>query len=506
MTDLNKLTVKDATTIRDDILRTIKNGLIQQGVSDPNVGPSSDFYNVATGLGNELAVVGANGIVATDDQMPDTATDEKLTRITDIFELSPQAAAGSVGSVVIESTATSPIPTDSELTDEQGQRFKVTIGGNYANGASVPIAAISVGESTNHDAGDVLRWASAPPFCSDKVTVDVGGLINGADAEDSEALRARLYAKLQTPAGSANWQHVVETLEASTGSVQKGFAHPGVEGPSTCDGVVTAAPTATNKSRVVATALMTGTVIPYATGALPRFGLLTITTVVDVNADVAFALALPEAATANPPGPGGGWLNGTPWPAPDGSATFRCTVTAVTTTKSFRVDATSSPVANVSRIAWLSPYDWQLYTAVVLTVAGTSGAYDITIDKPFVGVTTGCYIWPECQNAQAYVDAVLAAFALMGPGEKTSNASALVRGFRHPPPSLSWPYALGPHLLHAITAAHDEVAAAQFYHRTDGTTTTTGSSGQVTPQLPAAIADAPNVYVPRHCGFYRIAS
>ncbi len=505
MAALKTLVVKDATTSRDDILRTIKNGLIGQGVSDPNVGPTSDFYNIASGLGNELAVIGANGIVATEAQMPDSAQDADLTRVTDIFALSPQAAAGSVGSVVIVSTASAAIATDAELTDSTGQRFKVTTGGTYANGASVPVAAISVGESTNHDAGDLLTWSSAPPFCSDKVTVDVGGLTNGADAEDNEALRARLYAKLQDPAGSGNWEHVVETLEASTGSVQKGYAYPAVEGPSTCDGVVTAAPTKTNKSRAVAAALMTGTVTPYATGALPRFGLLTVTTVVDTNADVAFALALPSAPTANPPGPGGGWLNGTPWPAPDGSATFRCTITAVTSTKVMTCDATSSPTADVSRIAWLSPYDWTLYTAVVIQVSGVSGAYVITLDKPLVGITIGSYIWPECQNAQLYVDAVLAQFALMGPGEKTTNASALLRGFRHPPPSTSWPYALGPHLLHAITEAQDEVDAAQFFHRTDGTTTATGSSGQVVPQVPAAVANAPRVYVPRHIAFYRIA-
>jgi hypothetical protein len=506
MADLYKLTVKDAATIRNDILRTIKNGLIQQGVSDPNVGPSSDFYGVAEGLGNELAVVGANGVVATEAQMPDTATDEDLTRITDIFELAPQAAAGSVGSVVLESTATSPIPTDSELTDEQGQRFKVTIGGNYANGASVPIAAISVGESTNHDAGDVLRWASAPPFCSDKVSVDVGGLTNGADAENNEALRERLYAKLQTPAGSGNWEHVAETIEDSTGSVQKAYVYPAIQGPATCDAAVTAAPTATNKSRVVATPIMTGTVVPYATGALPKQGALNVTTVVDVNADVAFALSLPEAPTANPPGTGGGWLNGTPWPAPDGTSTFRCTVTAVTTTKSFRVDATAAPTANVSRIAWLSPSDWTLYTAVVLTVAGTSGAYDITLDKPLVGIATGCYIWPECQNAQTYIDAILAAFALMGPGEKSSNASALARGFRHPTPATAWPSSLGPHLLRALTDAHEEVDAAQFFHRTDGVDTYTGPSGTMNQQTSVTLAGAPNVYVPRHIAIYRIAS
>jgi uncharacterized phage protein gp47/JayE len=501
---LNKFVVKDATAIRDDILRTIKNGLIEQGVEDPNVGPGSDFYSTATAIGNELAVVGANCVVKADAQMPDTSTEDDLERITDVFSLTAQPASGSYGNIILESTATAPIATGAELTDNLGQRFRVTIGGNYANGAEVPIEAISTGEATNRDAGTILAWASAPPYCSDRAEVATGGLINGTDEEDSEALRARLYAKFQNPAGSANWTHVAETAEASTNSVQKAFVYPAVQGPSTCDVAVAAAPTETNKSRELSTALMIGTVTPYATGALPKFGQLTVTTVDDVNADVAFALSLPDAPTANPPGPGGGWLDGTPWPTPDNSSTFRCTVTAVTSTKVFTVDAATSPTANVTHIAWLSPYDWTLYTAVVTSVSGTTGAYVITIDKPFVDIATGCYIWPECQNAQAYVDTILAAFALLGPGEKTSNASALVRGFRHPPPSTGWQYTLGPHLLNALTSEHNEVSAAQFLHRTDGTTTQTGSSGTVAPQVPASAADAPKIFVPRMVGIYRI--
>jgi uncharacterized phage protein gp47/JayE len=512
MAVINQFVVKDAVTIRDDILRTNKNGLIEQGVSEPNVGPGSDFYNIAEALANELTVIGANAVIKADAQMPDTATnddnnpngDQDLTRWATILGLEPQPATGSVGQVVIEASATSPIAVGTELTDAAGQVYRVSVGGNYDDGDSVPVEAVSVGETTNLEEGETLRWSEAPPYCSEQVTVDVGGLINGADAEDSEALRARILAKFQTPPGSGNWEHVAETAEESTNSVQKAFVYPAVQGPSTCDVAVSAAPTETNKSRELASALMTGTVAPYTEGALPRFGQLTVTTVEDVNADVAIGLSLPDAPTANPPGPGGGWLDGTPWPSPNNTSTFRCTVTAITSTREFTVDATTEPTANVSHISWLSPTDWKLYSATVTGVTGTSGAYVITIDKPFVDITTGSYIWPSCQNAQLYVDALLAQFALMGPGEKTSNASALVRGFRHPPPSTSWPYSLGPHLLNALTSTNEEIASAQFFHRTDGTTTVTASSGTVTPQPPASLEDAPRIFVPRNIGFYRV--
>lgn len=505
MAQLNQFTVKDATTVRDDILRTIKNGLLRRGVTSPNVSPDGDWWVLATAVGNELAVVGANCIIKADDQMPDTAVGDSLLRQGEIVAKAKQAAAGSVGSVVVTTSAVSPIPTSAQLQDASGILYEVTVGGNYDDGDSVPIQAIGVGSATNLEEGTILKWGSAPPFCSDQVAVDVGGLINGIDDETDETFRARILATYQVPPGSGDWEQVAEIGEESTARVQKMFVYPAAQGPATTDAAATAEPTSTSKSRVVATPIMTGTVAPYLNGKLATPANLTVTTVEDVDADVAFALSIPDAPTANPAGPGGGWTNGTPWPAPDGSSTFRCKVTAVTSSTHFTVDATTSPQANVTRIAWLSPTTWKVSTALVTGVTGTSGAYVVTLDRPFVDIATGCYIWPECLNAQAYADTVLEAFALMGPGEKTSNASALARGFRHPPPSTSWPYTLGPHLERALTNNNDEIDAAAFYHRTDGTTTVTGAGGSVSPQLPAAIADAPLIFIPRHIAFYRIA-
>ncbi len=506
MAELREFSVPDADTIRDNVLRTIKNGLIKQGVSNPYIGPNSEWHILATALANELTTVGANAIVKCDQQMPDSAEEDDLARIASLFDLEKQPAAGSIGSVVIVASAESPIETGRELVDAAGLRYEVSIGGNYDDGDSVPIRAIDGGSDTNHAEGDVLQWVTAPPYASDKVTVATGGLVNGIDAEDDEALRARVFAVFQNPPGAGNWEHVAEIAEESTASVQKAFVYPAVQGPATLHVAVAAAPTATNKSREIASATMSGTVEPYVVGKLPSHAFIVVTTVSDVSADVAIGLSLPEAPTANPPGPGGGWTNGSPWPAPDGSSSFRCRVTAVTSSTVFTVDATSTPSANVTRIAWLSPLDWELRTAKVTAFSGSSGAYQITIDAAFADISVGSYIWPECQNAQEYVDSVLAAFALMGPGEKTTNASALIRGFRHPVPSSGWSPNLGPALLRAVTDAGDEVLAAQFYHRTDGTTTIEGSAGALAPQVPVSVSDAPNILVPRHVGFYRISS
>lgn len=505
MTALNTFVVRDSATIRDGILRVIRSGLISRGVTNPNVLPGSDWYVEAQAIANQLAVIEANAVIKADELMPDTSTGDGLSRICAVFGITKQAAAGSTGSVTITASAAVSINSGDKLVDGQGLSYQATVTGTYNSGDSVPIESVSTGKETNLDAGSVLRWVATPAFCDEKVTVTAGGLVNGADAEDDEALRARLFALLQSPPLSGNAEHVAEWAEASTGSVQKAFVYPAIQGPSTVHAAVTAAPTSTNKSRQVAAATVTGIVSPYVQGQLPEHAYAVVTTVTDVNADVAIALALPEAPTASPPGPGGGWINGTPWPSPDGSSTFRCTVTGVTSTTVFTVDATTSPNVNVSQICWLSPYTWTLHSALVTAVSGTSGAYTITLDKPFPNIATGCYIWPKAQNAQTYVNAVLGAFALMGPGEKTSNVSALVRGFRHPRSSAGWQMTLGTHLTSAVIDAADEVQAATFYHRTDGSTTVTGASSTVTPQISASLSDAPKIFVPRHIAFYRIA-
>lgn len=506
MATLPQFTVKDAIAIRDDIRRTIKNGLIQQGIiTNPDVGPNTDYFVIATALGNELAVVGANTIIKADQQMPDSATGDDLTRHGDLLDLEKQPAAGSVGNVLITASATSPIETGRELTDDAGLRFEVLVGGNYDDGDSVPIGAIDTGDATNHAAGDTLQWVSAPPFCDPNVEVDTGGLTNGIDEEDDEVFRSRILAVYQNPPGAGNWEHIAEIGEASTSSVQKIFVHPAHQGPATTGVVAVAAPTETSKSRVIATTTMNGTVIPYIKGKLPTRVGLNITTVADSSVDVAIGLSLPEAPTASPPGLGGGWLDGTPWPAPDGLTYFKHAVTAVTSDTQFTVDAQTAPTAGVTRIQWLSPSNWQLYKALVTSYSGSAGAYVITIDTPFTDIDVGAYVWPACQNAQTYVDAVIDAFAKLGPGEKTTNASALIRGFRHPIPATAWPYSLGAAMLRAVTDTGTEVGAAQFLYRTDGTTTLNGSGGVLTPQVPSNLEDPTNIFTPRNVAFFRIA-
>lgn len=511
-TDLFTYATKSNVQIRDDILRVFKNGLIAKGIANPNVGPGSDYYLLATAFGNELAVVHANTTILADQLMPDTAAGDFLDRWLGLLGLSRRPAIGSTGLVTVTvSVASTLITAGMQLIDNVGLRYQVTVGGSYGNGQQVPVVAIDAGKATNHANGDTLTWVTAPAYTASTVTVGTpggtDGLTGGADSEVGidEPPRQRLFSVLQNPPKGGNSADVITWCTQASPIVQGAWVYPALMGPGTVFAAVaqepqTTAPLSSNsKSRQISSTLMVGTVQPFVQGNFPEHVFSIIASVVDQPVDVAILLSLPSAPTASPPGPGGGWIDGSPWPSST-SGTTPVTVTSVTSSTVFTVNATTAPQAGVSHIAWLSPLNWTLYTAIVQSFTGTSGAYVLTVDTPMPGIATGHYIWPQAAQQANYVNALLSAFSTMGPGEWTSNATIVARAFRHPVPTQSWPYSLGAVQLKQIINSGNEVLDANWIYRSAVTPTvpstpTVSGGGSLT-------SPAVNIFVPRNIAFY----
>ena len=502
---LYTFSVPDAGAIRDAWLRTIRNGLIQRGVAQPNVTPGSDYYVLAQGFGNEAAIAMANAQVAVDGIMPDTAVGTQLYRIGAALGLAPRAASGSVGVIQFSASAASLVGVGAQLIDSNSLRYQVTVGGTYNNGDLIQIAAIDTGSTTNLASGSTLKWNSPPPFSAPGAVVfGTSGLINGVDAEGDEAFRQRVFARLQNFPASGNPAWVQSTTVQAHPAVANAAVYPAIQGPSSLHIAAWAAPTATYKGRDISASIMNGSVTPYIQGQLPTEVYSVVTTVANVAVTAAIGLSLPASPNASVPGPGGGWLDGTPWPQPPGG-TDPCTVTVATSSTNITVNATTAPIAGASHVAWLSPITWTLYTATVTGFSGSSGAYVITLDTPFVGVGVGSVIFPQSQNQSNYVTALLAFFALMGPGEKSTNASALIRGYRHPTPNQGAPYSVGSQLLKALVNAGTEVLDASYFYRSDGVQPAiTTASGNLTPPVPGTVTSAPNIYIPGQIGLFAL--
>lgn len=520
MTALFTYKTKSNVDVRNDILRSIKNGLSTLGITNANVGPNSDYYLTASALGTEVAVGLANITISVDNNMPDTAAGANLDRWLNILSLSRRPAIGSSGVVVFTcSVASTLVTVGMVLLDTVGLRYQVTVGGSYANGALIPVSSIDLGKATNHANGDPLTWLSGPAFSAPTVSVGTSGgsdgLSGGFDSEVGidDPPRARLLAQMQNPPKGGNSADVILWCTQSTPIVQSAYCYPALLGPGTTFAAVAAQPqtaapmTATSKSRqITPTSILTGTIQPFVQGQLPEHVFSVIASVVDQPTDVAILLALPSAPTASPPGLGGGWLDGSPWPASTGGTT-PVSLTAAASSTVFTVTATTTPQVGVSHIAWLSPLNWTLYTATVIAFSGTTGAYVITVDTPMPGIAAGHYIWPQAAQMQTYVNALLTAFSLMGPGEWTANAAVKARSFRHPIPSQSWPYALTAVQLKTITNSGPEVLDANWIYRSatligglyqptiPGTVTVDTTTGNLT-------SAAVNILTPRNLAFY----
>lgn len=480
---------KTNAEIRDDMTRTYKSAMTFRGVSNVNVSPGSEPYAKFQAIANEIEPIYANQQTTMDALMPDTTTGASLDRWLASYGKKKRSAQGSNGFVIASLTQSVAIAAGTQLIDTSSQLYKVDTSATYANGSLIPVSAVSTGKSTNHIAGDVLTWVSQPAYANPTATVATGGLVDGVDVEDDETARARLLDSLANPPGAGNWSQVAELAETSSNSVQKAFVYPTWQGPSTvyvsCVGYQSSSMT-----RDISSILMSSTVAPSIIGSYFDGAQVTVDTVQNVNEDVSISLALPSAPTAAIPGPGGGWLDGTPWPQPYTGYNF-CDVTAVTSSTVFNVRASAAPTASVSRISWLSSSDWKVRQATVIGVASLgSGIYTITIDTPFAGITTGEYISPSALNIATYYQAVLTAFSQMGPGEVSSNAGVLVRGYRHPQPGQSFPYKVSSNILKALTNSGTEVSDAGWLYRL--------SNGAA----PSAATLPPSIYVPRRIGLY----
>jgi hypothetical protein len=498
---------KSPKQVHDDGVRTERNGLISIGIANPNTGPGSDIDKKWTAIGNEIAVGQANGVISVDANMPDTATGANLDRWLAVFLLTRNPAAGSHGVVTISlNQASTLIPSNAQLTDTAGLRYQVATGGTYVNQAQVPIIAIDTGVSTNHGNGDVLTWVVPPPFSGPTATVGTPGSTDGlVDGSNSEVgvdgpPRARLYSRLQNPPLGGNWSQVAQwATQAVPGIVALACVYPALLGPGTVFFTVSATVnltgpfTSNSFSRAVPSTLVSTSILPYVQGQYPEHAYVQGLSSADLPCDVAMQLDLPNSPSAQPPGPGGGWLDGAPWPPSNGTDGVRITAITSPTVITVNATTTTSPATGGTHISWISQSTWTIYSATVTGVSGSSGAWVLTLDTPLPGVAIGQMIFPTSLNQNTYLLALLTAFAGMGPGEWTNNSTILARGFRHPLPGLNAPYSMGATQLSAVIRSANEVSDASYIFRSF-----------TTPTLPSGPlgSTAPFVMTPQSIGFY----
>jgi len=473
MADPKEFVVKTREQIRDDYTRTIKAGLVDIGIPNPNVSEGTLDYLRGDALGAFGEDIGNQVEIKANAALPDSAGKNdpaELQRLSKIVGLDLRPAGPSLGGIVIETSALVPVavPSGAQLINNAGLTFETTAPGPYSDGDTVPCRSIDTGDSTNLEAGETLRWVSAPPFVLQTATVAVGGFTGGVNDENIEGLRERLLSYYKSAPGGGNWGQVAQVAENSSTFVQRAYIYPAVYGGNTMHVAVTRAPTETNKGRELDATIVTQVVGPAVLAAFPTFADITVTSVDDYPSDVVVALALPTSKKASPPGPGGGWLDGNPWPTPLGSATF-APITAVVNSTDFTVESALIPVVG-QHVVYISPVDFYVYRGIIQTVATASpNNYRITVDVPFLSeratstsIAIGDWLFPDAERMDVYLATLLATFASLGPNEKTTSPGLLPRAARKPSTLYDSPSALGPFALRKLILSGEEVLDASY--------------------------------------------
>lgn len=461
-----------ASQTRDTILRAIVFAFARRGIV-ANVLPGSDHFIRADTYAKRVSIAIANNELALEDSNPLTATGDKLVTLAGVFGVSKRPAGPAAGSVTITCTGVISIPDGFQCTAPNGRKYKtIAAATGIASGASVDVIALAGGVDTNQDAGTVLSWDSAAiGALKSTCVVATGGLTGGADEDTDEVLRDRLLTKLANPPGGGNASQIQEFAEDATASVEVAYVYPAVRGPASYDVAVTKA----GGDRVLPAAIVTN-VFNFVNGRMPGQNDLNLTTVTPQPTDIVLDATLPLPASAG--GPGGGWRDGSPWPAEPTQVTSLVSGT-------FTVDSTATPAVGNSIGIWDSSAGvMREYT--ITAVGGSVGAWTFTVQEPVIGVTAGSsYVSAGAFSLVDYAALFAEQMATLGPGQKTDSPEILPRALRFPSTQVSHPSDLGSRLLVPLQTQFTEISDISF----DGAVTPSGTS----PGIPLTTADPPKI-------------
>lgn len=470
MTDF---TYPDYRENRDAMLRCIAYGYAQRGIT-AEIKPGSDHFIRADAYAKRITIAIANGQLGNTARDPLEAQGEDLLNLASVFGITPRPAAKADGFITIGATAGSSfsIPASFKATGPNGLKYQ-TIAPNLAvsNGSQIEMQAVLSGTSANLAAGVKLTWDSGSiGFLNRIATISVGGIDGGTDEDSIEVVRQRLIDRLSFPLSGGNWSQVKAWAEESSSAVSVAFVYSALRGPasydvaiagSTGDGTLSASFRAQTKS--------------YILGQMPGHADINVTTIDNQDVDIVLkaTLALPKIVG----GAGGGWRDGTPWPAQDVKITSFASNVAT-------VNGSTAPVVGNHIALWDANIGMREY--IIASVSG-SGPWNITVQGGFYGDPTGYYVSAGAVRLLEYITTARAQYESLGPGEKTISSLVLPRALRMPSTDIAYPSDLTQVQISNVLRTYPEIGNLEYSLRVVSGT----STPITTPGLPAAPADAP---------------
>jgi uncharacterized phage protein gp47/JayE len=136
---------------------------------------------------------------------PDTAEVEFMNRWASIWGIIRIAAVKAAGNVTATGEDGVIIPVGTELQRSDNAVFVTTSEQTIVSGtATIPVEAKIAGVAGNTDAAVILAFVSPILNLDTDTTIDVDGLLDGADGESDASLLARLLDRIQQPPHGGN--------------------------------------------------------------------------------------------------------------------------------------------------------------------------------------------------------------------------------------------------------------------------------------------------------------
>lgn len=211
------LHVMTAAEIHRSMLRDLANRV---GGAAPTKG--SDWYHRSAAVAEVVLGIRREVATAVIDAFVDSAEDEALDRIADIF-LGPAARKGATaargpGALRAYGATGSTVAGELGLVHADGTRLRTASAGVIGAGGycDLDVVAVTTGTAGNKSAGEKLTFATAPAGVATGALL-VDDLTGGLAAEDDENVRARVKDKLHAPpAGgrAADYRRWVRAVEA----------------------------------------------------------------------------------------------------------------------------------------------------------------------------------------------------------------------------------------------------------------------------------------------------
>lgn len=221
-------TPRTRETIRADFLAALTNRYNAAGLT-LDVSERSDAYKRADALAVILATIEQQAAQQVLDTFVDTASSAAVERHAAVYGIARRAASAAVLTLDVTGTpSTTPsISAGSKLSDADGALYTCADASVALDGSGdgqVTVTADAAGAAGTLAAGTVLTWVATPAGLDSTATVDSTVTV-GEDAEDVEALRARVLARLRQRPASGNaedWRSWCEDCDGVT----RAFVYP----------------------------------------------------------------------------------------------------------------------------------------------------------------------------------------------------------------------------------------------------------------------------------------